>query len=53
MTTTQTTAARAAAPALWGALGAARGSDSPATPTLDRATAKRHHETTPDGVISG
>ena len=53
MTIAQPTAARAAAPALWGALGAARGSDSSTAPTLDRATAKRHHETTPDGVISG
>ena len=53
MTITKPTATRAAAPALWGALGAARGSDSSATPALDRATVRRHHETTPDGVISG
>jgi len=53
MTIAQPTAARAAAPALWGALGAARGSDNSTAPALDRAMARRHHETTLDGVISG
>ena len=41
-----------AAPALWGALGTARGSGSPATPVLDRADPRSHYQTTPDGVIS-
>lgn len=53
MIRTQITAARGAAPALWGALGAARGSDNSATPALDRANPRSHYQTTPDGVISG
>jgi len=42
MIRTQLTAARAAAPALWGALGAARGSASSAAPALDQNTLRRH-----------
>jgi|GEM_PF-3892932 hypothetical protein len=53
MIRTQSTAARAAAPALWGALGGARGSGSSATPALDRAKPRSHYQTAPDGVISG
>ena len=41
------------APALWGALGGARGSEGSNTPALDRTSPRRQYQTTPDGVISG
>lgn len=53
MTRTQTTAARDAAPASWGAHGAARGSDSASNKPVDRDSLKGHHKTTLSGVRSG
>ncbi len=52
MTNTQITAARDAAPALWGAHGAARGSDIATAEPLDRTLRKRHQKPTLSGVVS-
>ena len=52
MTRDRITAARDAAPASWGAHGAARGSRIASLETLDRANQRRHQEPTLSGDIS-
>ena len=52
MTSALNTAARDAAPASWGAHGAARGSVIPRLETLDPIHPRRHQDPTLGGVIS-
>lgn len=52
MTRDRITAARDAAPASWGAHGAARGSRVASLETLDRTNQRRHQEPTLSGDVS-
>jgi hypothetical protein len=52
MTRARTAAARDAAPASWGALGAARGSYSAPITPVDQNKQRGHQKTTLGGVIS-